>query len=641
MSKVYSFDVFDTCLVRTCGKPINVIYTLAYNILGLNADFVSIRDFVRKRLDAERALYQSGIEAPTIDQIYDNINLSYYTELSSKEIKNIEMKLEESILVPVAETVNKIKECREKGRVLFISDMYFSSLFLRSILKKYGIIEDGEPLYVSCEYNASKYNGTLFDIVKRKENLSYNNWIHYGDDYHNDYLIPKKKGIKTERIVHHYLEYEKLGEEISPFTSDKLSISIFVGILRAARLKLGVKNDGGLLSDVMCGTLLPFVVSCLLDAKRRNLKRLYFASRDAYVMYLIAKQLYPLFPDIEIKYLYLSTRVIYPATIEKGNADELRRFLKQILIYKPVSIIKMFGFDKSFLENASLKIDIENECKFGSKTSDQLIEILTNNVNKEKLRRNCKEKKELLLDYLKQEGFLNDEKDKVGLVDIGWRCTSQRFLSEIIGHDVMYYYFGVVKENFHADEMGKYKPFFYTDVVGTEHPKVLECYICKNLENTVLGYERSGNGSISVLFSNKPIKTTQEVDFKVRKHILETTSRMYGEYNMLINHSEELFDVFSSRIMKNLLKRPSYDVSRFLANRMFWDHYVDEQRIIIKFFVIRKLFYRLFYPRNHKKRLQYAIMWNEACISYTYGRWAISPAIYFYRTLKKVKNILL
>ena len=164
---LYSFDIFDTCLVRTCGKRQNLTWALAYKVLGSDADFPNIRDFVRKRQQAERDSYWDGDEAPTIEQIYQRLDVSYYTSLTNEQILAMEIELESESLVPVADMVKKVEECRQKGRVVFISDMYFSGTFLRPILEKYHLIKAGESLYVSCDYQASKATGNLFEFVKK------------------------------------------------------------------------------------------------------------------------------------------------------------------------------------------------------------------------------------------------------------------------------------------------------------------------------------------------------------------------------------------------------------------------------------------------------------------------------------------
>lgn len=632
---VYSFDIFDTCLVRSCGKPVNVIYALAHEVLGENADFVKVRDFVRKRRQAEADLFQEGVEAATIEQIYDRLDYGYYTKTSNEQIKEMEMALETSILVPVASVVKKIEECRKNGKVIFVSDMYFPSSFLRSILEKYDIIKDDEQLYVSCEYQATKSTGRLFDIVKEKEGVSFKEWTHFGDDYHNDYLIPKKKGIKVERIVHENQEYEELCEQLSPYSTDKVSPSVFAGILRATRLSLGIENDGGLLTGVMCGLFLPFVAACLKDAKKRNIKRLYFASRDAYVMFLVAKQFLPLFPDIELKYLYISTKTVFPLALEKGTKEELQFFLKKIYYFKPKSVLTMLGFSKEDIVELRGEMDVDSNCQYGDANTEHFIDLLTREKYAVVLKKNARIKKDLLIGYFQQEGFLNGGREKVGLVDLGYNGTAQCFLSEIVGNNVMYYYWGASDVNFYASEMGNYKAFLYTDINKVIHPKFIEGYLCKNLEGTVLGYECREDGTYIVKHAQCNLSQEEIDDFECRKRVLETASAMFVKYHSLMNRSEELFNSFSCRVIERVLKYPSKDLATYLADKAEWDHYVDKQPLIVKLYP-HQYFMQKFLPSTDIERMKRNVyLWRVACFSYTYGRWILYAGEWTRKVLRK------
>ena len=68
--QVFSFDIFDTCLVRTCGESYNVFYILAKEILGDDAELSQINDFVliRKRGEeyARKALVNEQNEEITL-----------------------------------------------------------------------------------------------------------------------------------------------------------------------------------------------------------------------------------------------------------------------------------------------------------------------------------------------------------------------------------------------------------------------------------------------------------------------------------------------------------------------------------------------------------------------------------------------
>ena len=58
---MYSFDIFDTCFVRTCGSPDFVFDILAEKVLGKNSSLTERMDFAYTRREAERIARQNLI----------------------------------------------------------------------------------------------------------------------------------------------------------------------------------------------------------------------------------------------------------------------------------------------------------------------------------------------------------------------------------------------------------------------------------------------------------------------------------------------------------------------------------------------------------------------------------------------------
>ena len=637
---IYSFDIFDTCLVRSCGSRKNFLYLLARRVLGENENFERLRDFVRIRLEIEHSLFIKGIEAPVIHQIYDNMSLDYYTKEKKECILEQEWQMETECLLPVIKVKSLIENCRKKGKVIFISDMYFPETKLRTILEKYDIIKPSEKIYVSCDYGASKSTGRLFNIVKDIEHINVKHWEHFGDDFNNDIYQPKLLGIKSHLIDNGYSQYENYCNIINPCSFDKISPSVFAGIMRAIRISF-CKNDddGGFLSNVMCGILLPFVCSCLRDAELRGIKRLYFASRDAYVMLLAAKKLLPSTSQMELKYIHLSTRVIYPTIIKEGKESEIREILNKIQVFTPIAIMKILGVNEKDIISVSSSFDVNKICTYGDKDSEKFIEILLESGIIHQIREHGEHQTKLLLSYLEQEGFITSNATRVGLVDIGWGCNSQKYLKRLIhshsANNIMYYYLGVVDNNVLEESMGEYKSYLFTDISKIEHPKFLACYICKNHETTVVGYEKDSIGLIKPVFSHEIIPNALLDDFTYRKQIIEQSAELYSCFPCLVKSSNELFNLYSTKIIGDFLIQPPYKMVKFLASRMAWDHYVSSSNIIRKY-SFSKAFYNIVKRKlGIRAKDSYVYYWIPACISFTYGDKGLKL---YYLFRKLIKN---
>ena len=104
-NSIYSYDIFDTCLVRACGEPSHVWDILAHKILGESADFAQIADFVLIRRSAEGKAREELIshekEDVTIEDIYTYCDFSSLTDISKHDIMEEEMAVEEKMLIPV------------------------------------------------------------------------------------------------------------------------------------------------------------------------------------------------------------------------------------------------------------------------------------------------------------------------------------------------------------------------------------------------------------------------------------------------------------------------------------------------------------------------------------------------------------
>ena len=123
MKKTYSFDIFDTCLVRKCGCPDNLFRLWADRALG-EVDLSYLKELVNSRLNAEKmARKELGKEDVTLDDIYRHLCLESFPNLTIPILKQLELDVESENLSPVRHVLDLIRDYRKKsGRILFISD---------------------------------------------------------------------------------------------------------------------------------------------------------------------------------------------------------------------------------------------------------------------------------------------------------------------------------------------------------------------------------------------------------------------------------------------------------------------------------------------------------------------------------------
>ena len=198
----------------------------------------------------------------------------------------------------------------------------------------------------------------------------------------------------------------------------------------------------------------------------------------------------------------------------------------------------------------------------------------------------------------------------------------------------MYYYLGVVDNNVFEESMGDYKSYLYTDISNIEHPKFLECYICKNHETTVVGYKKDSMGLIRPVFSNAKIPDELLSDFAYRKQIIEQSAELYSCFPCLVQSSNELFNLYSTKIIGDFLIQPPSKMVKFLASRMEWDHYVSSSNIIRKYSFSKSFFNIVKRKLGIRTKISYVYYWIPACISFTYGDKGLKLYKYFGKLIK-------
>jgi predicted HAD superfamily hydrolase len=198
--KVYSFDIFNTVFARVYADPCTIFLLVQNSIQKSNVPQTLKNNFQAIRINAARKAKKlvNKEEVPLIS-VYEEIQKDFnLNENQTQSILNLELKTEYESIMPIAWTINRIRQLRHEGkRVLFISDMYLPKEFIISLLQKINIYEENDAIYLSGEYGVSKYSGKLFQLILKNENCSPFEIMHYGDHPYADVFIPKLLGIKV------------------------------------------------------------------------------------------------------------------------------------------------------------------------------------------------------------------------------------------------------------------------------------------------------------------------------------------------------------------------------------------------------------------------------------------------------------
>lgn len=426
--KVVSFDIFDTLLKRRVNKPEDVFQLMQLDIGK------EVPNFKDRRINAERkARFSSNPKEITLDDIYNN-----FFGLSNQQrdyCKKIELKYEKEVLVPNRPIVDLFNECIRSGKKVFIiSDMYLPLAFVGNILNDLNI-KGYTKLYLSSDKHLTKRSGLLFDLYLKENNLDGKNCIHIGDSWKSDYKNPKSRNISAIHIpkVNNNSSKKHLGEQ---YLDNFIYLNEVNENMSDPYYKFGYEKFGPFLWG--------YVKWLHLNFKKENIKKVFFFSRDGYIM----KKAYDLLYHDDIKDLYLevsrrSLRV--PVLWLNSNFENYINMISPSKLITIQSIFDGAGLDINNYKQLLIKYN------FTKKSNFDRDEILENSQLKElytellpEILKKSKSEYKLLQQYLNQQGVSG----KFAMVDIGWGGSMERYLTQTLNtlripHDIYGYYIGV------------------------------------------------------------------------------------------------------------------------------------------------------------------------------------------------------
>lgn len=306
---VYSFDIFDTCLIRKCGEPQNLFDILSWLVFEKPVPDNVRMEFIMARRMADLSTYKNPYTK--LSDIYDALHYTHPLLKAKTQLIEFEQELERQMLVPIPKMLNFVNELRAKGcQIIFISDMYLSADFLASVLAEAGLMQDGDKLYVSCELGKRKADSELFKFIHIHEHIPYRNWTHYGDQLRSDYQIPRSLGITAKRVEWGYTPYQNAWCTHSYNPRNRIAETL-AGLCRCLHYTLPDSLHKDFLLDLAAPMFVAFTYRVMYKAQGEGIKRLYFCARDANLCFLIAELLKPLFEGLSVHYLYISRDALY------------------------------------------------------------------------------------------------------------------------------------------------------------------------------------------------------------------------------------------------------------------------------------------------------------------------------------------
>lgn len=481
-----SFDIFDTTLLRRCGKPEAVWQILGKRLYPNDHDLCEAFVSWRKRAKGE-----------TLKDIYASVDSAFpaFAEKSVEEMMLAEEGVEEEMLTPYPSVCKLIEQRRQEGyHIAFISDMYLSSQVLRQVLEHCGCCQAEDHIFVSCEHDARKDTGRLYDVVRKQ--LHPTEWIHYGDNKRSDIKMARRKGIRAVHINTSYNDVENACVQVSP---------AMAALSRRYRLEQEKDEFAGFAADFVVPAYLPYVIYVLREARRMGIRKLYFLSRDSYILLKAAQALSKETEGLELHYLFVSRRsLLLPYLCGEDEYACLAASDHHTLV-RYDTIDKRLRHLGTSREEMRIKFGIEFPYSKVNNIKEQedFLQKVFHSDFTPLLQQRAQEQLCLLLDYFRQEGLMDGEPSAA--VDVGWLGTSRLMINHILrrvgAKDLHFFYYGVRRDVF-PPSAGRYSTYFQAEDLSTETTALLEHYYSASPYPSTIAYQKRENGEVIPVFAD-------------------------------------------------------------------------------------------------------------------------------------------
>lgn len=522
---VVSFDLFDT-LVQRAGlfSPKDLFYRVqdkAERRLGRCIDdFTSVR--VRAEEIARVRAWGNGTEETTFDEIYTELGRMLRLDAGAiQSLKEIELDCERSALTALESGRQLYKAAFAAGKTVVItSDTYFAEEFIIEIVRQTGY-SDTHKVYASSTHNKTKSAGSLYDIILRDHQCAPSRLLHVGDNQFSDVTVPLGKGILTLNVPtsKHWLRWRSGVGDVP--SGDLVLSEMLCEVSKRSAEEIKARDLKSVLEQTATEnlSLLYYAFAAWLVEQLRDggYQRVYFAARDG----LIMKRFFDLIAiaaglEIDSRYLYVSRAALYPSLIFSDPETALRLFnhnwdyLSIEDALRRISLTLEEGGDllaNHGLAGRKLRLDETTVPKFSAflKKSWPLLE------------RKHEEHYQLVVEYLRQEMVLNEE--KAAFVDIGWHGSVQNCLVKLLKHkgivkDFRGFYLGTFKKPTGAAADFNARGFLVDNdepqaiaALVRSGPSVIELFHSTG-HGGVLGYKSDGTRVLPLLEDN-PVEQEQ------------------------------------------------------------------------------------------------------------------------------------
>ena len=394
--KLISVDIFDTLLLRTVAKAVDV-FEAAWSEARrreIAGSAISDKEFMKLRMEMERrARAMAPNREVTLYDIYKQFP-AFISE-NMQDLMNLELECEKRCCYANPVVVPWLKEARQYGCLLvLVSDMYFGSDRIQEILESSGIdISMFDEIIVSNEHGCNKQDGALFDVLIRKyPQYAVGQMLHIGDNKNADYNQPLRKGM-------HAFHYDVVPEKLySIYDYEKIRHDVLhpeILSLRKLAVSLGEYKDQERtayeLGSAVIGPVLSLYVSWVCKRlEESGIRRIYPFMREGYVLgKLLQEESDTNGLGLSVHPIYISRKVTYIPSIKEVTREEVENMIgaRNLTIRESILLmgLELSGFS-AFQEYFDVRYKETHKIRCrDSSLKEKIIDTFLEEENKKKI----------------------------------------------------------------------------------------------------------------------------------------------------------------------------------------------------------------------------------------------------------------
>lgn len=305
-----------------------------------------------------------------------------------------------------------------------------------------------------------------------------------------------KNGSRKVHIGMAYNDVEKACAQVNPSMA---------ALSRLHRLEHVEDTFAAFAADFVVPAYLPYAIYVLREARRMGIRKLYFLSRDSYILLKAAQALSKEAEGLELHYLFVSRRsLLLPYLCGEDEYACLAASDHHTLV-RIDTIDKRLRHLGTSREEMRIKFGIEFPYSKVNNIKEQedFLQKVFHSDFTPLLQQRAQEQLCLLLDYFRHEGLMDGEPSAA--VDVGWLGTSRLMINHILrrvgARDLHFFYYGVRRDVF-PPSAGRYSTYFQAEELSTETTALLEHYYSASPYPSTIAYQKRENGEVIPVFAD-------------------------------------------------------------------------------------------------------------------------------------------